>query len=276
MGGGLHSVEKAALVLRILATFSPRGAALAEVSKCSALPKATTHRILAALVSERLVERPMGTRLYRLGPELFAFGAGISMMFDFRDLAASSLERISEQTGEMALLGIRSGYDALCLDRHDGSNTPPDVLIQLMDRWPLGVGVFSLALLAFLADQEIEKILGYNQRRMRGNAQFSVDSISQALGKARAAGFASLTFPALPGSEPKTGIAVPVFDERKRPIASICIIAHERRTRGDGLSRCAAILKEEAALIAELYVQRQLDEAPVESWRVAMKTGIKQ
>lgn len=270
MSLGLHSVRKAALVLRILATFSPRGASLAEVCDSSGFPKATAHRILAALVAERLVERPEGTRLYRLGPELFAFGTGISMMFDFRDLAASSLQRISKETGELSLLGIRSGYDALCLDRREGVNTPSDVLVQLMDRWPLGVGVFSLALLAFLPDDEISEVLAYNERRLRPKSQFSADQISQSLRKVRMDGYAYLTFPALPGSEPKAGVALPIFDTRNRPIASLCIITQERRMRGDALQRSVALLKRESELIADQHATRQLDGGEEESWQRAI------
>lgn len=270
---GVHSVRKAALVLRILATYSPRGASLAEVCESSAFPKATAHRILAALVAERLVERPEGTRLYRLGPELFAFGTGISMMFDFRDLAHSSLSRISSESGELALLGIRSGYDALCLDRHEGANTPGDVLIQLMDRWPLGVGVFSLALLAFLPDDEISEVLAFNERRLRPKSEFSAAQISDSLRKVRMEGYAYLTLPALPGSEPKAGVALPIFDARRRPIASICIISHERRMRGDALQRSVTLLKREAELIANQNASRRLANSEEETWQLAINNS---
>lgn len=270
MSEGLRSVRKAALMLRTLATFSPRGASLAEACGATGLPKATAHRILAALVAERLVERPAGTRLYRLGPELFAFGTSISSLFDFRALASSSLNRISVETGEIALLGIRSGYDALCLDRQEGANTPKDVLIQLMDRWPLGIGVFSQALLAFLPNSEISEILDYNERRLRPKSQFSAEKLSESLLTVRREGHVFLTFAALRRSEPKAGIAVPIFDPQRRPIASICIIASERRMRGDARARYLATLAREAEVIARKYVRRTEKGEGEESWRKAI------
>ena len=270
MSAGLNSVRKAALVLRILATFSPRGASLAEVCESSDLPKATAHRVLATLVAERLVERPTGTRLYRLGPELFAFGTSTSSMFDFRDVASASLKRISEKTGEMALLGIRSGYDALCLDMHEGERAPKGVLINLMDRWPLGVGVFSLAILAFLPAAEIAQILEYNERRLLHKSQYSAKRISVALGKVRCNKHVFLTFPALARSESKAGIAVPILDVMGRPIASLCVIATERRLRGEIRTQCVDMLAHEAALIANEYAYRPDEEVVEESWNLAI------
>jgi DNA-binding IclR family transcriptional regulator len=270
MSTGLHSVRKAALMLRTLATFSPRGISLAEACEATGIPKATAHRILATLVAERLVDRPSGTRLYRLGPEMFAFGTSVSSLFDFRELASGSLVRISSETGEIAFLGIRSGYDALCLDRQEGANTPKDVLIKLMDRWPLGIGVFSLALLAYLPNDEIQEILNYNERRLQPHAHFSAENLSQALSKIRAEGYVFLTFPALLHSEPKAGIAVPIFDAKRNPIASLCIIAAERRMRGEARQRCLAVLTREAETIARKIGRDKDDETTAESWHQAI------
>lgn len=254
----------------MLATFSPRGASLAEICDATGIPKATAHRILSALVAERLVERPPGTRLYRLGPEIFAFGSGLSSLFDFRDLAKPSLERIAAETGAAALLGIRSGYEALCLDRHNGANAPKDVLIQLMDRWPLGIGVFSLALLAYVSEDEIAEVLAYNERRLSATTHYSVDTLLQTLSKVRAEGHAFLTFPPLPNSEPKAGVAVPIFDARRRPIASLCIIATEWRMRADARTHCLTVLNREAGVIAEKHLRRQESLEAEESWRRAI------
>lgn len=268
--GPMNSVGKAALVLRTLATFCPRGAALNEIAFATRLPKTTAHRILGSLLEQRLVERPEGTRLYRLGAELFAFGTSISSMFDFREAAADSLKRIPAETGEMALLGIRSGYDPLCLARNEGTNTPKDVLIQLMDRWPLGIGVFSLALLAFLPPAEISEILHYNERRIGDPERYSSAQIMQLLGRVRRESHIFLTFPALLHSTPKAGLAVPILDHYKRPVASLCMIAEEWRMRGNNRKHCTDILFREAERIREDYLRQKDSKESSISWKSAV------
>lgn len=267
----VQSVRKAALLLRILATFSPRGASLGEVCQYVGIPKATAHRLLSSLVAERLVERPEGTRLYRLGAELFAIGTGISMMFDFRELASPAVKRICDETQSMVLLGIRSGYDALCVDLQEGRYTPDDALLRLLDRWPLGIGVFSRALLAYLGDDEIRDVLQYNERRLGPDSDFSVKNISESLRIARANKYASLSIPATQGSENKIGLAVPIFDVRNRPIASLAVIAKESRMRGDAPDRVVALLQREAAWIADQHDKRHLDGEPEENWQKAFR-----
>lgn len=266
----MDSVGKAALVLRTLATFSPRGAALNEIAHATGLPKTTAHRILGSLLEQRLVERPQGTRLYRLGADMFAFGTSISSMFDFREAAAESMDRIPAETGEMALLGIRSGYDALCLARKEGTNTPKDVLIQLMDRWPLGIGVFSLALLAFLPADEISEILDYNERRVDDPARYSSVQITELLSRVRREAHIFLTFPALPHSTPKAGIAVPILDHHNRPVASLCMIAEEWRMRGNTRKHCTDTLFREADRISAEYQREKDTKDTTMTWQSAV------
>lgn len=247
------------------------GAALGEVCDATGLPKATAHRVLSALVAERLVERPAGTRLYRLGPELFAFGTSMSSIFDFRDLSSRSLVTVSEASNELVLLGIRSGFDALCLGRVEGKNTPDDVLIQLMDRWPLGIGVFSLALLAYLPEAEIIEILRYNERRLSEKTKYSVDQILPMLSKVRSEGHAFLTLPPLEShARPKAGIAVPIFDPQRRPIASICIIAEDWRLREGSRERLTALLVKEAEDIGRRFARKPENGDSPESWQSAI------
>src|SRR5262245_44049405 len=102
---GARAIAKAALVLRSLSTFGSGGAKLKDICDVTGLPKPTAHRILAALVAERLIERPAGSRDYRLGPELFAFGATIADIFDLKGLARESLDRLAKETGDTIYLG---------------------------------------------------------------------------------------------------------------------------------------------------------------------------
>lgn len=261
---GARAIGKAALILRTLSTFGPQGATLKEISAAGGLPKATTHRILAALLSARLIERPDGTRNYRLGPELFAFGATIAEVFDFRGLARASLDRLAEETGDVIYLGIRSGFDGLCLDRVNGAQAPKELALDVMDRWPLGVGVFSMVLLAYLPDPEIRDVIEYNHRRLSTEEHFSWSRIRNAIEEVRRDGYAYRT---MLSHRQIAGVAVPVFDRKHLPIASLCVVGTATRLKDEHLNDVISALKREAGVIASIYETSRHRSTHREAWR---------
>jgi DNA-binding IclR family transcriptional regulator len=265
---GARAITKAALILKTLSTFGARGATLREISAAGGLPKATTHRILAALLNAHLIERPDGTRSYRLGPELFAFGTTIAEVFDFRGLARASLDRLAAETGDVVYLGIRSGFDGLCLDRVDGAHPPRELALAVMDRWPLGVGVFSLVLLAHLPDPEVREVIDYNRRRVETAEHFSWARMRGAIEDARREGYA---FRTLLSRRRIAGVAVPVLDRRHLPLASLCTVGTADRLRDDHLRRVIAALKREADIIATLHETSRERGERREAWREVLE-----
>jgi DNA-binding IclR family transcriptional regulator len=258
------SISRVALLLRTLSTFGAQGAALKAIAAASGLPKPSVHRMLAALAASRLIEKVQDSRDYRLGPELFAFGTTIAEVADLRGLARPSLERIAAQAGGVAYLGIRSGFDALCIDRADGPQMPPELALDVMDRWPLGIGVFSLVLLAFLPATEIREIVDYNRRRENGSAYFSVDSLLPALEAIRRDGFA---FRAQVSQRNLAGAGVPVFDAKRRPVASLSVVGMPSLFDAARLGETVAMLRREAAEIRRLNETARRARVRGEAWR---------
>lgn len=268
---GAQSIARAALLLRTLSTFGAMGASLMEISQLTELPKATAHRILAALLEERLVERPPGTRNYRLGPDIQAFGAPLRAWGSLREMARPALERLAGESGATAYLGVRSGYDMLCVDKADLTADRPDLLLEVNDRWPLGIGSFSLALLAFLPEREVADVVAFNRRRVSEKDTSTFEHIDKSILKTRRNGHATRTTRSFRGL---AGIAVPVFDERRYPLASLCIVDDARRMTSPAQARLARALKREAALITHLYESGRLQEQQQERWRLAVRGSV--
>jgi DNA-binding IclR family transcriptional regulator len=264
---GAQTIAKAALVLRSLSTFGSGGATLKDVCAVTGLPKPTAHRILAALLAERLIERPAGTRDYRLGPELFAFGATIADIFDLKGLARESLERLAKRTGDTIYLGMRCGFDGLCLDRVYGASAPDELILEVMDRWPLGIGSFSLAILAFLPQAEIDDIVAYNRRRLSGRDLATFERIDQAVLRTRRNGYA---FRRMRATRGLAGVAVPIIDHKLRPVASLCATAPAVRMAGGHLEQVVRDLQREARFIAQKYEAGRLRREQHETWRAAL------
>jgi DNA-binding IclR family transcriptional regulator len=265
---GAQSITRAALLLRTLSTFGSTGASLLQISTLTSLPKATAHRILSAMIDERLVERPAGTRHYRLGPDIFAFGIAMRESFDLKRLARPSLERLASETGVTIYLGVRSGYDMLCIDKADSASEQQPLLLETNDRWPLGIGAFSLAMLAFLPEAEIAGVIEFNQRRIREVDELTFTHILRSIQKTRRNGYAKRTMRSYRGL---SGVAAPVFDDRHYPIASLCAVSAASRMNGSFLTVLAQKLVREATLITKLYESGRLQQQQQEKWRLAVR-----
>jgi DNA-binding IclR family transcriptional regulator len=265
---GAQSITKAALLLRALSTFGSLGASLMQISQLTGLPKATAHRILATLGEERLVERPTGTRHYRIGPDIFAFGIGAQHALDLPSLTRPSLERLSSSTGLTVYLGVRSGYDMLCLDKATGTQVASELLLEVSDRWPIGIGSFSLALLAFLPAAQVHEVIDFNQRRVSEEDTLTFKHIQRSILKTQRNGYATRSMRTRGGL---SGVAVPIFDDRRYPIGTLCAVFEVQQQSASYSADLAKALQRESSLITSLYEARQLQQQQQEKWRLAVR-----
>jgi hypothetical protein len=133
---------------------------LADVAEGSGVNKATALRLLESLIDEGFVVRDEATRRYALGDEALALGIAMQGRDHIRDRARPTLLRLAAATGDTLLLSVRSGVESVCVDREFGSYPIRANYLDLGMRRPLGVGAGSLALLAWLPDDEVETVLG--------------------------------------------------------------------------------------------------------------------
>jgi DNA-binding IclR family transcriptional regulator len=106
-------LDKAVLILVAL---EDGPADLAGLMSRTGLPRATAHRLAAALEAHGLVVRPPGGA-YRLGSRLAELGraAGTRPFRSLTEVAAPILARLRDETGESAQLYVRSGNDRVCI-----------------------------------------------------------------------------------------------------------------------------------------------------------------
>ncbi|WCT74472.1 IclR family transcriptional regulator [Sphingomonas naphthae] len=260
---GAQSINRAAAVLRVLAVHGSQGASIADVAAATGLAASTTHRLLVALVDERLAERARGSRRYRLGMEIVALGAAAGPNHDLRSLAKGSLVRICDQLGHGAHLLVRSGYDGLCIDQRVPDGHAPTIG-HVGSRAPLGVGAAGLALLAFLNSHEIEEVMAHNRDRLQAHPTFAPDCLKAALASIRRQGYATATL----GHAPRMfGLAVPILDSARRLLASIGITTISgARLSGAEVTPLARILTDEAWTISRAYEARYHAESGAKWW----------
>jgi DNA-binding IclR family transcriptional regulator len=209
----LKSAEKVCAILRALSA-NP-GSRLMEVSYVAGLNKVTASRILAILCQEGFAKHER--RRYWLGNEALAMAASVARSTDLRAVVRPSLLRL-----------VRSGTESVCIDRELGSYPIRNDFLQIGSRRPLGVGAGSMALLAFLDDEEIRSILDINEYRLGAYPRLSREVLQREVMATRERGYAFFADMVID----KTGaIGVPVFGPSGLVICAISVAALSDRVR---------------------------------------------
>ncbi|AFK57500.1 IclR family transcriptional regulator [Tistrella mobilis] len=247
---GTQSVERAISLLRILARRDAGGARLVDVVADSGLNKPTVRRLLLVLMREGLVDQDPGSRRYHLGVETFALGSVAAERFGIRKIAAPAVLRIAEASGDTAYLSVRSGFDAICVERQEGAFPIRTLTLAVGDRRPLGVGAGSLALLAFQPDlNEVRSIIDVNAGRVNSYApRFEPQRLLTLVDQTRSQGYAFNDGLIVAGM---SAVAVPILNRRGEPEAALSIAAIDSRMTPERRAQLVALLQRERERIEQ-------------------------
>lgn len=223
---GTQSIERAAHVLRVIASRNTTGFRLVDIARHTRLERPTAHRILRCLVAEGMVRQDPQTRCYFLGHLVFELGLAASSNFNLRDLCLPSLERLAAKTGDTVFLTIRSGYDTVCIDRKEGSFPIRTLTLDVGTRRPLGVGAGGLALLTSLPDQTVEEVLAANALRLAAYNRLTVRSLMRMVRRSRELGYALNDAQVTPGA---TSLGLPIRSRFDEPFLAISVGAISSR-----------------------------------------------
>lgn len=117
------SVDKALVLLDLLAQAGPDGAALADLAGDSGFTKPSAHRLLGALVHRGYAVREVTGKRYSLGPGAIRLGLEYHSNENLPALLRPALESLSRTTSELVHLGLLSGTQVLYLDKVDPDRT---------------------------------------------------------------------------------------------------------------------------------------------------------
>ncbi|RFC62185.1 IclR family transcriptional regulator [Fulvimarina endophytica] len=190
-GGGAQSVDRALSLLSLIGRVADNGVTLTAIVAASGLNRATARRLVLALMRSRLVEQEPVTRRYFLGEEAYVLGVFASRRFGFLDCALESLTALSKRTGDTSFASIRRGDMSICLHREEGAFPIRTHALMPGHRHPLGIGAGSMAMLAALPDDEIERVLAANEAALsRDFPSFTPDVMGADIVFARSHGYA--------------------------------------------------------------------------------------
>lgn len=243
---GTQSIQRAALLVRLIAARSGPGSRLAEVVQHSQLERSTVRRMLRCLIDEGFVRQDADTRRYVLGPLVFELGLAAAPQFNLVDICRPALARLAEATGDTVFLAVRSGYDTVCIDRREGSFPIRALTLDVGTRRPLGAGAGGLALLMPLSDAEINAIVNANAVRLRGYNNLTVPALNGMLKRARELGYALNDNHITAGA---ASIGLPIISRYGQPFAAISVGAISSRMDAGRQKKVVAMLRKEVKIV---------------------------
>lgn len=241
------SVQKACRLLRALS--DPRNNRLTTIAAAAGLDKATSMRLLNVLAYEGLVERDAATKRYALGRDLMLLGATVKNRIDLRTLARPSLIQLAAAFEDTAILSLPSGLETVCADLQFGAFAIRANYLDIGSRRPLGVGAGSLAILAWMTEDEIGAALPHIEPMLRTYPRITREFLQQQMARARSRGYVVLLDAVV---EHMGGIAVPILGPDDRPMGALSVAALSERiaTREPAI---ATALRTEVAAIAAYW-----------------------
>lgn len=239
---GTQSIERAAHVMRVIASRNDIGLRLVDISRHTKLERPTAHRILKCLMAEGMVKQDKETRRYFLGHLIFELGLAASTNFNLRDICHPSLARLAKKTGDTVFLTIRSGFDTVCIDREEGDFPIKTLTLDVGTRRPLGVGAGGLALLMSLPERTIKEIISANALRLSTYSGLTVPALIGMLKRCQDLGYALNDAQVTPGA---TSVGLPIRTRSGEPFLAISIGAISSRMTKERQEELASMIRAE-------------------------------
>lgn len=227
---GVQALTRGIQVLDLVAS-APRPMRFTELLVETGMPKGTLHRVLQALVEERLLWLDARDQTYRLASRLFEWAHKVWDEFDLRGAAEPELERLRDLSGEAIRLGVLEGDTVLYIDQREVAQ-PLRLNNGVGSRVEAHASGLGKAILAHLSLEKRRALLSGTLARITPNTITDVDELIRQLDLTKARGYA------ISVDEQNIGIssvAAPVLNHRAEPIGAIGIIGPSFRLPVDRL-----------------------------------------
>jgi len=244
----LSSTERIFKVIRLLAKNNDTGMKLSDISLLTGITSTSVHRILKSLIDEKIVEQGSNKR-YSLGLDFFALAASAGQKGGLKELARPVLLRLGTRLNDSVFFLVRNGYDAVCIDRHEGPFPIQTFTESVGGKVALGVGQGAMVILSYLAENEQEEVLQYNIARLREYNVYDEVSIRAEINKVREHGYCAKNSGLLEGV---VGLAVPVFDCNGKIIGALSIATLTERLNAERFPVIVELMKHEAENLSSL------------------------
>lgn len=208
--------------LRVLAAFETRHPflTLGEVAERSGLPASTTHRLLAELEREGLVERWPEDRSYRLGVRLYELASRTPGALGLREAARPFLAHVHGVIRQHVQLGVLAGTDVLYIERFSARDSAINHTV-VGGRIPLHASCIGLVMLAHAEPDTVDAVIATGMPAYTDRTIGDAATLRRELVRVRADGYSVTDGHIHPDSR---GIGVPVFGPNGRVYGGIGVV----------------------------------------------------
>lgn len=249
---GTQSIERALTLMREIAAHNRSGSRLLDLASRTGLQRPTVHRMLKCLTLEDMVQQDPDTHRYYLGPMVFELGLTAAPRYNLREICHPAMSRIAEATGDTVFLTQRSGLDAVCLDRQEGTFPIKTFTLEIGMRRPLGVGTGSLAILSALSEEEVRNVVTANAPRLPEYGLTPTSLLAQ-VKSAQKRGYAVREMPSLAGVR---SIGQAVHNQSGVAFAALSVSAISSRMSEKRIAELATMLRNETRLVEKQVASR--------------------
>jgi DNA-binding IclR family transcriptional regulator len=222
------SLRRAVAIMRVLANVDAGGAGLTDIAQHVGLPHPSVHRLLAQMVEEGMVRRVDAGRRYALGPVAFELGLAAARQLEVRQLYRPIISELARQSGDTSYLIVRSGFEAVCIDRRQGNAPVQVVTLKIGSRRPLGVGAGGLAILAALPEAERRTVVSAIGPELETQYQTGPPHLAELMERIRCEGYTLIHNRVFNGV---SALGRPILDSEGRPVAAVSIATINQRMR---------------------------------------------
>lgn len=241
--------------MRLLATAGRRGLALTDLAHSAGLSHSTAHRLLQRLISERFALQFTSSRRYTLGPLAFELGVAAAAQFDVWQSARSLIRSFADEVGDTVYLVVRSGSEAVCIERVEGPSPVRVLPLEAGSRRPLGLGAGGLAILAALPEDEREETISDIGPTIFSQGKLTRASLDASIDHYHRNGYALVRNRVTLGT---SAVGVHISNTFGSPIAAVSVAAIGSRM---GDSRAWALARQLQEVSKQ--IQRTLKDYPV-------------
>ncbi|MFT4436554.1 IclR family transcriptional regulator [Caballeronia sp. 15715] len=161
------------------------------------------------------------------------------------------MNNILKETQDTCYLVLRSGPDAVCIDRREGTFPIRVLTLDIGSRRPLGVGAAGLAILSRLPVDEADRLIAHCGDQLQPYNRLTQESLRIQVEETRVRGYAVSGNWVTLGV---TGVGVAIDDANGRPFGALSVSAVNHRMPSERWPKLAALLRQAASRIQELTI----------------------
>jgi IclR family transcriptional regulator, acetate operon repressor len=235
--GEVSAIGRAAVILK---EFRAGGGALgaSALARRTGLPKASVHRLVLELARVGLLERTGDD--YRPGLLLFELGQLVPHRRNLQETARRHMIVLNEATGHNVGLAVLRDAEVVYVEILRGRSSPR-LPQRTGGRWPAHASCSGKAMLAFSAEEEIERVLAGPLPRLTEQTVTCPEALRAELERVRRSGTA---FDRRESFSNVAGVASPILAADGEVLAALSISGQVGRinlTRVDAAVRTAAL-----------------------------------